>query len=332
MAVNISYQKARFHRRCFACLLDFLVFAILFGLSFLACRSIVTVTPDFQQAESTILRIREESGLFYINHSNNHSLDIVSYLRDGGFDGYYKWNMSRKAIDTFIDFTGKEGLPDSQEKVQKSYDEYRLSPKLTYKGLPFFIKDEAGTIIENPAVVEIASLSIRFEQAYAPYIDHIAQAYLVTEIPTFNEATHYESNLLFFAEIIPAYAFAGLLTYLVPVLIFRRGRMTLGKFLYRIGTVDKRLLVPKMGRTLARFAIFYFGELLLTPFTFGIPFLVSFSLMAFTKDRQSFPDYMLKLYEVDISEAKIYFDKAEIRLSDIPGMGKPVAFKMEQEL
>ena len=63
MAVNISYQKARFHRRCFACLLDFLIFAILFGLSFLACRSIVTVTPGFQQAEATILRIREESGL-----------------------------------------------------------------------------------------------------------------------------------------------------------------------------------------------------------------------------------------------------------------------------
>ena len=332
MAVNISYQKARFHRRCFACLLDFLIFALMFGLCFLASRSIVTATPGFTQAESTILSVREQSGLFYVNHDNNHSLDIVSYLRDGGFDGYYKWNMSRKAIDTFIVYCGENGLPDSKEKVQKSYDDYRLNPKLTYKDLPFFIKDEAGEIVENPKVVEIASLSTRFEQAYAPYIDNIAQAYLVTEIPAFNEATHYESNMLFFAELIPSYAVAGLLVYLVPLLIFRRGRMTFGKFLYRIGTVDKRLLVPKMGRTLARFAIFYFGELLLTPFTFGIPFLVSFSLMAFTKDRQSFPDYMLKLYEVDVSETKIYFDKAEIKLSDIPGMGKPVDFKMEKEL
>ena len=106
--------------------------------------------------------------------------------------------------------------------------------------------------------------------------------------------------------------------------------MTIGKWMYRIAVVDSRFLVPTWQRSLARFAIFYFGELLLAPVTFAIPFIVSFSLMAFTKKKQGFPDFMLRLHEVDVSETKVYFSKAEIRVDEIPGYRKPIDFQMEK--
>ena len=77
---------------------------------------------------------------------------------------------------------------------------------------------------------------------------------------------------------------------------------------------------------MARFAIFYFGELVLAPFTFGLPFIISFSLMAFSKKKQGFPDYMLKLHEVDLSKDKLYFDYAEISLESVNGSRGPVDF------
>ncbi len=331
MALNIAYTKARFHRRCFACLLDFFILLLVFFASFIGARAIVQATPSYQEKDNALLTIRAESGLYHNYVDSKRSIDIVSYINEEGFDGYNKWKRANDAINTFIAYTKDHGMPDSYAKVSKSYDDYRLDPKRTYKDVAMFIKNEQGEIVENPAFIEKSTLTIRYEQAYAPFIDFYLQAYLVTEIPNYNELVHYQSNMLFFAEIIPAYAFSGIIVYLVPVFIFRRGRMTFGKRLYNIATLDSRLLVPKVGRTLARFAIFYFAEFLLTPFTFGVPLIVSFSMMAFTKSKQSFPDYMLKLVEVDCVGTKVYFDKAEISVNDIPGMGKPLDFKMEQE-
>lgn len=329
MAANITYHKPLFHRRCFANLIDFIIFVLLFGACFLLTRAIAVNTPDYKAKDGELLSLREESGLYFV-YSDGNCVDIVSHLKDNSYTPYARWEIAKNTIDRFIVFCDIHGTEGSSEKVQEDYDAYRLDTRLTYKDIPMFIKDDEGNIIENPTFSEAATLNERFELAYAPYIDGKCQAFLVTEIPAYLELTHYQSNMLYFAEIAPSYAFGGILAYLLPTFIFRRGRMTFGKALYRIGLVDRRILVPKIGRSLGRFAIFYFFELLLTPFTFGLPFLVSFSLMAFSKSHQGLPDYLLGLNEVDVSNSKIYFDRAEISLDDIPGNKRPVDFHMEK--
>jgi hypothetical protein len=104
--------------------------------------------------------------------------------------------------------------------------------------------------------------------------------------------------------------------------------MTLGKALYHIGLVDSRYLNVKWGRFFARFAIFYFAELLLSLVTFGIPFIISFSLMAFSKKKQGFPDYMLGIEEVDTSRNKIYKSLDEITLESLNKRKQPVDFHL----
>ena len=117
----------------------------------------------------------------------------------------------------------------------------------------------------------------------------------------------------------------------MPPLFFKRGRKTLGKALYHIGLVDDRVLSPTFWRFSARFLIFLFAELLLSLFTLGIPYIISFSLMAFSKKRQGFPDYMLHLYEIDTSKANIYMDYVEAELKN-ELHGDAIDFRMEKPI
>ena len=202
-----------------------------------------------------------------------------------------------------------------------------MDPKLAYDGASYFISVN-GEIKKNEACS--ANALTYFEKVYAPYIDDHCQGYLVTLFPNYLELVRFESNCLFFAELLPAYMLSPIVVYYVPTLFFKRGRMTIGKWMYHIGLVDKRLLIPSFKRSSARFLIFYFAELMLSPFTFAIPFIVSASLMAFSKSHQGFPDYLLGLYEVDADSNKLFFSHDEILLSDL-GAKKPVDFRPTYE-
>ncbi|HOY65213.1 MAG TPA: hypothetical protein PK745_18755, partial [bacterium] len=47
-------------------------------------------------------------------------------------------------------------------------------------------------------------------------------------------------------------------------------------------------------------------EIIASVFTFGIPIIFSVSMFFFTKNNQSFPDYMLGIYSVDVELKTIY--------------------------
>ena len=326
---EIHYTYARFHRRVFANLLDFILCAFIFIACFVGIRAIVVSTPAYQEKENTLLSLRIDSGLYY-QEDSGLTTDIVSHLNDktANFSAFNKMMRSSEAIDKFIVFVGSRAGDIAQQKAQQDYDDYRLQEKYVYQGVHYFIVEE-GKVSINPSCG--ASAESYYNGVFAPYIDEHCQTYLVTLVPEYLELVRFESNMLFYAELIPAYAIAPFITYLLPMLIFRRGRKTFGKALYRIGVLDSRLLVPTIPRTLARFFIFYVAEWLLTPITFAIPFLVSATLMGFSKAHQGFPDYMLRLFEVDTSNEKIYFTREEILLDGVGREKAPVDFQPRYE-
>ena len=154
--------------------------------------------------------------------------------------------------------------------------------------------------------------------------------YLTTLFPEYYSATKLTSNLLFFLEIPVAFALSAILTYLVPPLIFRRGRKTIGKLIYRVGLVDSQCLSPSLPRFLARFGIFFVLELALSFVTFGIPFIISFTMMAFSKRKQGFPDYMLGLTEISTVKHDIYFNKYEASILQIQERKSGISFHMKK--
>ena len=322
--VHLNYTSAKFHRRAFANLTDFIIFVLLFGALFLATRAIVMATPSYKTTAGTYLSMRIESGLYM--PKDDDCQDTVAYLSDAAnsYSGYAKKSLAKEGIEKFFVFTEKYGTESVSKEIHEDYDAYRLRDGFSYKSVAYFIQN-GDVIEENPACE--ATFKEWFDYVYAPYINEHLHGYLVARFPQYLELTKYETQMLLWAEITPAYLLAGILTYLVPPLFFRRGRMTLGKAMYRIGLADRRLLCCPFPRFLGRFAIWYFAELCLAPFTLGLPYIISFSLMAFSKKRQGFPDYMLGLYEVDVTKDKLYFSYAEIALDDTAQGKEPVDFR-----
>lgn len=327
---KVTYRTARFHRRVLANLVDFIVFALVFLGLFLAARGVVSSTPGFRQNEETLLTIRQESGLYHVEEGK--STDIVTYYAVGDFTAYIRMKGAEDAVDTFIHYVTVNVSAEAGAKVQKDYDEFRLDAKFVYKdtGEAYFIVDADKGIIRNPALNSKVKNQQYFDEVYTPFIDEHAQGYLVVLIPQYQELVRFETVMLVAVELPIGWVLAGILVYLVPPLILRRGKKTFGRWMYQIGVADMRLLSCSTPRFIARWSISFFAVMTLSIFTFGIPVIISFSLMAFSSKRQGLPDYMLGLFEVDLSDAKLFHSYDELNLSGYAEHKAPIDFRMER--
>ena len=331
--INVSYYRPKLLLRVFANLLDILVYIIVFVFCFLGIREIIKANPSYQAKAEELTQIKVDSGIFAYD-DDNILRDIVSVLNnDKGQTAKSRAVRSKKAIDTFLDYVQANGIEGKYQEIVIDYNDYRLDEEMTQNNIPLFVINESNEIVENPALIDSAEsvssaiYTVYYEKAYQPYIDNRVRAYLVIAIPSYKDITNYQTNILLWINIFAVYCFVGLLVYLLPTLIFKRGRMTFGKALYGIGLVDANCLSPSLARNLARFAIFYFSILILSLFTFGLPMLISFSLMVFSKNKQGFADYMLRLNEVDAKRTKIYLSFQEVELEKTSPYKKPVDFK-----
>lgn len=332
--INVLYYRPKFTHRVFANLIDILIFAFIFISCFLGVREIIRHTPTYSAKNKELTQMRLDSGLYEYD-DDNVLRDIISVLNyDKGQTAKSRMTRSKKAIETFVSYAQSVATSENYEVIVKDYRDYRLSEKMVHNDTPMFVVDEHDEVVENPVLFEsVESVSSQvyttyYEKAYKPFIDDHCQAYLVIVSPNYKSIINYQTNMLLWVNIFAVYCFTGLIVYLLPVLIFRRGRMTFGKKLYGIGSVDNNCLSPSLPRTLARFAIFYFAILVLSLFTFGLPIIISFSIMVFSKNKQGFQDYMLRITEVDARRTKIYLSFEEVELEKTTPYKKPVDFKM----
>ncbi|HOZ02592.1 MAG TPA: RDD family protein [Bacilli bacterium] len=352
--IKLEYFTPPFYRRVLANVIDAIFFLLSFIGLFIGVREIVTSTQEYKTNIVAMAQIKVDSCLYipdidslktiskikeYIEAEEKvlpedikDVVDIVSVLNNTSLFGTsVQLEGSQAAISGFHDFVENVCTPEDYAIIIADYETFMLSDELVDgDGIHYFIKDVDEKIVINPECAERDA--VIYSKGYAAYIDEHAQGYLLTSVPTYYEYSRYLSDMLLFIEIPISYSIAGLLIFLLPVLIFRRGRMTFGKAIYRIGSVDANFFSPKIGRTLARFFIFYFAELILSLLTFGVPFIISFSLMVFSKKKQGFPDYMLGILEVDCYRTKIFISKEEIALKGINTHSKAVDFKVREKL
>lgn len=337
--VEVIYYRPKFYRRILANFIDILIFILIFVGLFSLGRYIMTNSEGYKNNFNAFNKIRVDSGL-YVKDSGEIK-DIITYLDgDSKNNSEYKMKKARQAIENFIAYSHTVCSESGYTSIVNDYDSYRLKPKMIYKnkkseynGTLLFVLDEDNNVIENPELFAVGSYvpniyNYFYNKAYKPYIDKQCQGFLTTKIPNYFELTKYMALMLIFAAITPSYLLTGILVYYVPTLCFRRGRCTLGKALYRIGLVDRRVLSPTFARTTARFAILYFAVIILSVVTFGLPMLISFSLMVFSKGKQGFPDYMLGLTEIDMSRTKIYKSFDEADFDKIDSHKKAVDFRV----
>ena len=347
--INVNYTEPKFWHRVMANFVDFFLFVLLMFISFIAVRSIVLNVPYYKNTEQKINDIQLTSGLYVKDQNDpNKNVDIVYYLDryvqlyGSEFDGVNKDDPSQAptgkigrivaSINKMIEYCSNESVT-SNERYQELvgyYDSMRLDA-VTEDGIHYFVKD-GDSIIPNETLASVAEKrQLYYKNVYVPIVEKRFMPFLASNVTEYRECFRVQFNFLVFLELPVALVVAAILVYFVPPLFIRRGRMTLGKALYRIGLVDDRILSPTFWRFTSRFLIFLFGELILSVFTFGIPYIISFSIMAFSKKKQGFPDYMLHLYEIDTSKANIYMDYVEAQLKN-ELHGDAIDFEMEKPL
>lgn len=330
---NVVYDTPKLHRRVLGNLIDILIFALIGVALFIASHAIVTNTPGYVSAFDTVCTYREESGLYKYQSDRNTWELITTYYDNDATDVDYPLRIvgCKKAINDFHAYVQKcenEGKVEvgTYVEVTSDYNKVRLETK--YNGKNLFILDTDGvTVIENN--VDRFSSEVYYKNFYKNYIMDKCGGFLSARFPAYLSSMQTMSNCLFFIEIPSAYLLAAILVYYVPGLFFKRNRCTLGKALYRIGLVNNECVSVPFWRYTARSAIFIFGELVLSLFTFGIPFIISFTMMLVTKRKQGFPDYMLKCTEIDTSKSKIYFNQYEANLEVMNNHKDAVKFKPE---
>lgn len=345
--VKIEYTRPKFWHRCMANFVDFFIFLVLFISLFIGARSIAQSTPSYKKIRQEYYDLQLSSGLYVKDPGDDkNNVDIIYYCNtyvgvygreyDGkNMDDPEKAPSGRNgrvvvAINKFLDFCHENCSTERYNDLVVYYNEARLEP--TYEGIHYFIED-GGEVVPNPTLATDAKKSeFYYKNVFTPFIEKKCIPFLAVNVPNYKKLSRTDYNLLLFAELPSAFLLAGILTYFIPPLFFRRGKKTLGKALYHIGLIDtKRMLSPSFWKYLLRFIIYFFGEMVLGMFTLGIPYIISFSMMAFSKNRQGFPDYMLGLYEVDTSKANIYLDYVEAQLKN-ELHGQAVDFKMKKPL
>lgn len=326
--IDIQYRRPKFVHRVLANLIDLILFIIAFIGLFSLSRYLVSLTPHHSQTFSTVNQMRLDSGLYRMQ-DNGQMIDIVSYMNTSDIlTNEGKVSLSEFSIKKFFAFEANYVNEDRYKQMNDNYNTDRLEKTFVENSVTYhlFVKNEENEIIKNPDFYD--SHKYVYRDFYLNYIDRVFQGYLATT-PLYYEATRILFYYLVFLDVPASIIFGIVFVYYVPSLIFRRGRRTLGKALYRIGTVDMRFLSPKFGRNTARWALFLL-EMVLGICSLGIIFILSFTMMAFSKNKQGFPDYILGLQEVDISNNKIYYTYEEIELNDVERHKKPTDFRLIQ--
>lgn len=312
--IKIEYQPALFHRRIFAFVIDFLLAIVIGIFVFIGFRDIAFMTPAFKDAESLIYKTQEESGLYVADAGEGNGLkDVVSYYEDDEEQtGSSLKSLYSNALTAFFTDMKASTSDADYADLTSTYQAYLLdADSFSYEGVSMFILED-GKAIENPACA--AKDEAYANDVYGPYITSVAIPALQKVFPSYAKAIQMESQVILFLGIPVSLVLASILVFYIPPLIFKRGRKTLGKLLFNIGQVNKDCLNLSLGLFTAEASIFIFGILLLSLFTLGIPLLISFSLMAFSKKRQDFAMYMLNITDISTEKDKIYFSLAEASL------------------
>ena len=307
---EIEYYRPTFWKRIFSILFDLLIcFFISFSI-FNLSKCIANNYTSLKEDALKLDEIRLESSLFV--KDLDRVTDIVTYYNNSTDISYGAQELDLSArVDRFFTFLLDNAGQSAYEEALKYYNDFRLDPNRLYEDKSYFVLQD-GEVVKNTSA-QIPSKAY-VQNIYSPFIDEYGQGLLVTRIPEYTILQKNLSIALIFIEIPISVGLGVTVVYYICPLILRRGRCTLGRLLFKIGLVDKNVLNVNWKVFTLRFLIFFFLEVVLSVFTLCIPFFISLSMMAFTKKKQTFHDYLLGIEEVDTTNSKIYYSLQEISM------------------
>lgn len=292
---EIEYRSAKVGKRVLALLVDAFLTVFTAVIFFATSNALISSTPFYLEEKTSRENLQKESGLY-----TDDFILISEYVDSSSLSTREKNEYLSKHINDF--YSNSTFIVDADP--YKEYDQRRL--KALDGSTSLFIKNEDG-IKENELANPSSILSF-----YKSEINDECLKYL------FSNEVYINTNKFFFILSFVIGAISLTLSFLIyylilPLTAFKKGKRTLGMFIFKIGLVGKNGLSLKALPYLGRVAFDYFVFIWLSFVSFLLPWGVSFTMLLFSKRSQSLDDYVLNQYKVDISRDDIYLDYGDYR-------------------
>lgn len=285
--VILEYEKPQLYKRVFSNIIDMI-------LVFIVSVSLISLS----------LSIYNKSESYTNSNKIMNDVKIQS--------GFYK-----EIDDTLIFLTD-----ELESATEKTYEEkYNTIKNITYT----FFLDESGTFFEGNGIQiwhEIISKSDLFElvdgkyekrdgvsdlrayEFYKKFVDENILGYISKNINYIDAA-----RTIIIVQIViflASFFLSIIIFYLIIPFIFYRGKKSIGRLIFKIAFVDFQGISASSARFLGKFALFFFIEVVLSIFTFGIPLFISISMLGFSKSGQCLSEYLSGVYAISSDNKKIY--------------------------
>ena len=288
----LEYSKARIYQRVFSFFID-LFLAVLLGMIINSlCGLVTSVVPKYQEVLQERIVLKDQSGLF----DENQKLWTLS-LEGSDMTIQEKKELLSTRLDEFY----HNDVFFEDDTFYQSYQK-RKSEAVNEKGELLF-KLISGSYVEKDFSDDV------YYSFYQKEFENYASAALSHNV-RFADL----SNLIVrisVIEIVLSMSVGFALSFVIMPLILKRGRKTIGMYLFKISLVGGDALNVRGKTLLFRNVLLLLIGYWLTIFTFGIPWLVSLTMMTFSKTGQDFFDYMSGTYVVSTKDKDIYLDYAE---------------------
>ena len=288
----LEYSKARIYQRVFSFFID-LFLAVLLGMIINSlCGLVTSVVPKYQEVLQERIVLQDQSGLF----DENQKLWTLS-LEGSDMTIQEKKELLSTRLDEFY----HNDVFFEDDTFYQSYQK-RKSEAVNEKGELLF-ELISGSYVEKDFSDDV------YYSFYQKEFENYASAALSHNV-RFADL----SNLIVrisVIEIVLSMSVGFALSFVIMPLILKRGRKTIGMYLFKISLVGGDALNVRGKILLFRNVLLLLIGYWLMIFTFGIPWLVSLTMMTFSKTGQDFFDYMSGTYVVSTKDKDIYLDYAE---------------------
>lgn len=292
--IDVEYPKASLYKRWFATIIDIVLASIIGFLFFALVGWTTNQVPAYKNVVSARNEIKSSSGLY--DETGNL---IVNVLENDSSTYEDKKSSLSSRLETF--YLNKEFFEDDKE--YKNYQTRKSEYKNSSGNLIFVLNEETNTYIEGNYTAQ------DYYDFYVYEIENYAMNFL-----SINNTYQSYTRSIIWTSIIEIYLTFGLGFFvsfnLIP--IFRkRGRQTIGMYLFKISIVTHEAITPK-GKTFVYRQLFvFFIGYALDIVTAFIPLVVSITMMHLSKSGQDFFDYMTNTYVIDSSKRDVYLSYDE---------------------
>lgn len=293
---NLEYTKAKLSKRFFAFLTDqFLIFLMTF-IFFSLTNMVLPYINAYNEVINERYELMDRSSLF----NEDHIVITELVTNDEEFKDYNeKKNYLSEHIDEFYSNTYYFSDPN---EIKEEYDDRKLNYR--YNNVSLFETDSEGIVKEKVG---------NNEGLYNFYLEEIndhALRYLYT-----NDIYLHSTRVIFITSILNFLIWLILMVsffyLLFPLVIFKRGRQTIGRKIFSISLISVNALNLSKSKYLYRYLFILFIMYILDFFSFMLPLLVSIGMMFISKRNQDLVDYIFNTYVIDSKNDEVYLDYLE---------------------